>query len=208
MVELDKNQEKRAFENIQFGKSWDLEKSVIIDTRSRFDFEMSKTPRSFHMFWKDWVLQGYEGAELERRKVELQRRLARKGVDPLRRIVIFGHGLKGKGEEMLIAALLFRLGLQKIAVVSPEKFKKSLLSKKTEPLASLPYWEKPLGRSWLCSQKKKAKPVGPKDFTKDLRLKKLSGPADSLKSPKGFWAYGAALQLRKGGLKACVEGGL
>ena len=206
ITELDKNQEQRAFESIRLGEAWDLKKSVIIDTRSRFDFEMSKVPRSFHWYWKDWSLQGYRGSELEKRKVQLQRRLARLGVDPFSSIIIFGQGKKGSGEEFLAASILFRLGVSKISVISPQQFKKSLVSKEVKTLSSLPYWEKPLRKSWSCLVKnKKASLVDASSFTKDLRLqKKWTGKVIALKSKKGFWAYGAALQVRKQGKKACV----
>lgn len=204
VVVLDKDQATRAFENVQFGKSWDLEKSIIIDTRSRFNYEMSKTPRSFHIFWKDWSLKGYRGVQLEKRKVELQRRLARKGVDPFSRVVIFGSGLRGRGEEMYVAATLFQLGIHKIAIVRPEKFNKSLLAKDTASLASLPYWEEPLGQPWNCLKNGKVKLVSAKDFSKDFKLKNSKSHSGALKSKKSFWAYGAAFQLRKQGKEACV----
>ena len=97
VTENDESMETRVFSKItQAQGPVELKRSVIIDVRSRFEHEMSRPPRSFFAYWKDWDLSGYSGVRLESKKKELQRLLSLKGVDPLTQVVIMGKGLKGE----------------------------------------------------------------------------------------------------------------
>ena len=93
--QTDQSLEARLFSKAQLsGKPLTLHRAVIIDVRSRFQHEVSRPPRSFHAYWKDWDLRGYQGERLERKKKELQRLLALHGIDPLTQVVIMGEGFK------------------------------------------------------------------------------------------------------------------
>lgn len=221
IVEQDLSLEHRAFGKIGYGARVDLKLSVIIDTRSRFEHEMSKLPRSFHLYWKDVDLKGYSGIHLDEKKKSLQKFLALKGVDPHTRVVILGNGLSGQGEEFFVAASLLSLGIKKINFMDVKGLKKALTAKDIPPLENLPYWEEPLTYNFDCSNQKTfdfnisknvkkltAAAGAPKDvFNKNMSVKSINLPKRlniKLKSPKAYWAYGLAIHLRELGRKPCV----
>ena len=221
IVENDGALEDRSFGKIDYGKKFDLKKSVIIDTRSRFEHELSKLPRSFHLYWKDLDLKSYSGPHKAEQKRRLQKFLALKGVDPYTRVVILGKGLKGNGEEFFVAASLISLGIKKINFMDTKKLKDSLISKDIPPLENLPYWEKPLAYDFECKKgkkadfyisKKKLNKKGYQDkpssvFSSSMKVKRSGFPKSlniNIASPKTQWAYGLAIHLREQGRNVCV----
>lgn len=210
VVENDLQLEDRAFSKVDYGKKFELKKSVIIDTRTRFEHEMSKPPRSFNVYWKDWDLRGYRGVELEEKKRQLQRLLSLKAIDQYTSVVVLGKGLSGKGEEFFVAATLMSLGVTKINFINIKKLKDSLVSKDIPDLENLPYWEEPLKYNFECPENAKADVTikNPKDYFKDdLSIKQKSFPKGlklQLASKDPLWAYGAAIYLTEQGRKVCV----
>ncbi|MDX9732375.1 MAG: rhodanese-like domain-containing protein [Bdellovibrionales bacterium] len=88
---------------------------VVVDTRPKFDFSMARIPRSVSINWAD-----YSEAEPNKRGwpqrdiFAAARRLARLGIAPDSKVVIFGQGLEGQGEEGKVAWLLAYLGVENV----------------------------------------------------------------------------------------------
>lgn len=219
MIENDQSIEGRVFAKIEYGKPAEMKRAVIVDVRSRFDHEMSRPPRSFHAFWKDWDLAGYSGENLEEKRKELQRLLSLHGIDPLVQVVILGEGLKGRGEEFLVASTLISLGVQRISFMSASEVRDALVARGLPKIENLPYWEKPLSYNFTCEDSttepdqwaKKADVVVEGEpsqyFRKSLQLKRsrfAKGMDLKIYDSKGFWAYGVALHLREQGRRPCV----
>ncbi len=221
VTEVDLDQEDRVFSKVQVNGKVELKKSVIIDVRSRFDHQMSKPPRSFYAYWKDWDLRGLSGKRLGDKADELQRLLALKGVEPYSHVVVFGRGLKGNGEEFLLASTLIALGIDRISFMTDDQFKDALTAKNVPELENAPYWDEPVRYQWTCPtesepdlfvEKNKGPQSGPSVdvthvFDKKLNINKKNTKwlrAEKLKSSSGFWAYGLALHRRKMGKPACV----
>lgn len=225
--ESDASIEGRAFSRITFDdKGIDFKRVVIVDVRSRFDFEMSKLPRSFNAYWKDWDLRGFTGPRLEQKVKELQRLLSLKGVDPLTQVVILGKGLKGQGEEFLIATTLLSLGIERISFINEKKAKDAIQSKKMPKLENIPYWSKPAGYAFNCNRNKMSTTDRRKQsdviiesskkdgslqvsqvFNENLELKPRSYPKNiqmQFYSPETLWAYGLALHFKNQGRQPCV----
>ncbi len=230
VVENDGNLERRSFSKIDFKSPIDFKRAVIVDVRSRFDYEMSKLPRSFHVFWKDWDLSGYTEAALQGKGRALQRQLSLHGVDPLTQVVILGNGLLGQGEEFFMATVLHRLGIKRISIISQEKVKKALTSKENLPLTNLPSWnQKVLPATYECSEtiygdlkflqadyiilskndKKKENVFSPAEiFDKNLNVLSRSWIKKKnliISSPQSFWAYGLASALYEQGREVCLH---
>jgi len=216
IYESDVSQANRAFKGVNFGKVSEkvLKKAVIVDTRSRFAFDMARTPRSFHFVPEDWQLFSYKGAELEKKKISLQRRLALKGVDPLVPLVILGGTSPGRGEAYYAAAVFHALGIPEITVITNKNFKTSMLSgSKVESLPNVPYWERPLKHNFSCAGQDLAKPLSvpvPINGESGLNTKTIEGRLSSTKttplaSGANFFAYGAALTLLQKNKKVCVQ---
>ena len=227
MYETDEGMEQRVFSKIEYGKKVELKYAVIVDVRSRFEHEMSRAPRSFYAFWKDWDLSGYTGARLENKKNELQRLLALKGVDPLTQVVVLGNGLAGKGEEFLVASTLLSLGIERISFMNSKQVKDALVARNLPKLENTPYWKVPLKYNFHCPLpigKSKSNAVKRADvlitkagkksalkpfevFSHNLKVKKRSYPKimrPRLSSPNSLWAYGLALYFKDQGRQPCV----
>ena len=222
IFEADLNVENRTFSKIEYGKSVELKRSVIIDVRSQFDYQMSRVPRSFFAYWKDWDLSGYRGQALEDKKNELQRLLSLKGIDPLIQVVILGKGLSGQGEEFLMASTLMSLGVERISFMSGEQAKKALTTKGLPEIENVEKWSRPLKFNLNCTDSRNQKAnfiIGDKKgsqssgiyfkdlFKKDLKLKRYRFPKTmrpKLSSPNSHWAYGVALYLKEQGRFPCV----
>ena len=228
--ESDEGMEQRVFSKISHGKEVDLKKAIIVDVRSRFDYEMSKAPRSFFAFWKDWDLSGYSGVRLDKKAQELQRILALNGVEPLTQVVILGRGLAGEGNEFLVASTLLSLGVERISFMDTKQVRAALVARALPKVENAPAWKLPLKYNFQCGIRsdgkqatlakksdilisKKTKISGkaslnPKNvFTKGLKIKKQSFPKAMnlrLYSPGSHWAYGLALYFVDQGRKPCV----
>ena len=206
IVEKDLGLEDRLFSKIHQSGKLELRHAIIVDVRPRFQFEMSRLPRSFHAYWKDWSLRGLESRDLENKKNQLQRLLALKGVDPLTRVVILGLGVGGRGEEFFLAATLFRIGIRRISFMDQKQAKAALAAKNLPPIENVSYWSEKLGPLFECrnvengkngkgesqvdivvlsdSERKKVftKQEAPK---KNLKNKKISNGGKALKKERG-----------------------
>ena len=228
--ESDESMEQRVFSKITHGKEVELNKAIIADVRSRFDYEMSKAPRSFFAFWKDWDLSGYSGVRLDKKAQELQKILALNGVEPLTQVVILGKGLAGNGEEFLVASTLLSLGIERISFMDAKQVRSALVARALPKVENAPAWIRPLKYNFQCdirtdgkqsslvkktdilisknlkvSSKMSLEPK--KVFTKGLKVRKQSFPKAMnlrLYSPKSHWAYGLALYFVDQGRNPCV----
>ncbi len=233
VVEIDRSIEKRVFSKIEYGKEVTLKRAVIVDVRSRFDHEMSRVPRSFFAYWKDWDLRPYRGDKLDKKRQELQKLLALHGVEPLTQVVILGNGLSGQGEEFLLASTLLSLGVERISFMSAKQAKQAMVARHLPKIANAPLWEKPLQYDFSCDGTAKsalselsaqermakadivlmAKAKGPKAlaidtiFASDLKIKKRPWPKTikpRVYSPGNLFAFGVALFLKDQGRQPCV----
>ncbi|MEM7645592.1 MAG: rhodanese-like domain-containing protein [Pseudomonadota bacterium] len=217
IVENDISVEGRLFSKSPKASQTPIKRLVIVDVRSQFDFEMSRLPRSFFAFWKDWDLRGLSGGPLENKRKELQRLLALKGIDPVTRVAILGKGLKGQGEEFLLATTLKNLGIEKIQFMTPEMVKKAFAAKNLPKLENAPGWSRPENQVFYCSGKNKRADIviggnnpgfaASDIFDSKLKMKKTQYPKRrglQVTSQSGHWANGLVLYLREIGREACV----
>lgn len=218
ILESDSSLETRVFSKLSQYNEIELKRAVIVDVRSRFEFGMSRLPRSFFADYQDWELKGYHGSDLVEKQTSLERLLALNGIDPLSHVVILGKGLQGKGEEFLMAATLTRMGIEKISFMNAEQAKKAIVSKNTPPLQNVPYWHRDLLPLFECSSSTPQADVviasgttgalRPNQvFTERLKVIPQAFPKNiniNVASPKSFWAYGLGLYFKEQGRKPCV----
>lgn len=223
--EQDLEQEQRVFSKVDGGSKLDLQRAVIIDVRSRFDFEMSRLPRSFFAEASDWDLRSYSGNSLKRKVKQLQRLLSLNGVDPLVQVVLLGRGLEGQGEEFLLAQTLLALGIERVRMMTVKQVKKAMVAKDLPPLENTPRWEQPLKDSIFCDASGGSEPStksadividapssakrsqASEYFTSDLELKKRLWPKKfrlKIVSPQSYWAHGLSLYLKRQGRQVCI----
>lgn len=227
--ETDANLETRVFSKLEQGKAFDLTKAVIIDVRSRFDYNMSRLPRSFFADYRDWDLKNYHRNELVEKQKDLERLLALNGIDPLISVVILGKGLQGNGEEFLMAATLNRMGIERVSFMNAEQAKNAITSRNVPPLANVPYWHRELKTLFTCPEgewteaqnlQKADVVIADKSikggtsnltakqvFTPQLQVIPQAFPKNkniNIYSPNSFWAYGLGLYLKEQGRTPCV----
>ena len=216
----DLDEEDRVFSKIEYGKEVKFRHAVIVDVRSRFEHEMSRPPRSFFAYHKDWDLKNYSGEDLKNKVKELQRLLALKGIDPLTQVVILGKGLSGNGEEFLVASTLLALGVKRINFLNEKQVKKALVAKGLPKIENVEYWSKPLAFQVNCLDKQKTgspevtiakknkgslKPF--EVYSDDLSIKRKTYPKSlrmRVSSPDTYWAHGLALYFMDQGRMSCV----
>ncbi len=151
VIERDFGRQGRLFSKVQ--GNLNFRQAVIVDVRPRFQFEMSRLPRSFHAWWKDWSLIGFQGDSLIRRKNHLQRLLALNGVDRLTSVFILGEGLKGQGEEFFLAATLLSLGVQRLSFITEVQVRSAVTSENLPSIENLPYWNEDIQFLFDCQNK-------------------------------------------------------
>ncbi len=89
-----------------------LEKSVVFDTRSPFDFNISKVPRSINLPLSDF--------QASKDLLDAARRLSFYGVNPETSVVIIGDGL---GDEQALAWEFMKLGVVQIETLKASVFR-------------------------------------------------------------------------------------
>jgi thiosulfate/3-mercaptopyruvate sulfurtransferase len=91
------------------------ESTVILDARPAFEYSMARIPRSLNINWVDFserdpMSRGWP----QKDSFAAARRLARMGIAPDSKVVVFGLGPDGQGEEGRVAWLLAYLGVENV----------------------------------------------------------------------------------------------
>lgn len=91
------------------------ESTVILDARPAFEYSMARIPRSLNINWIDFserdpMSRGWP----QKDSFAAARRLARMGISPESKVVVFGLGPDGQGEEGRVAWLLAYLGVENV----------------------------------------------------------------------------------------------
>jgi thiosulfate/3-mercaptopyruvate sulfurtransferase len=91
------------------------EATVILDARPAFEYSMARIPRSLNINWVDFSERDAMARGWPQKDVfAAARRLARMGVSPKSKVVVFGLGPDGQGEEGRVAWLLAYLGVENV----------------------------------------------------------------------------------------------
>lgn len=91
------------------------EQTVILDARPAFDYSMARIPRSQNINWVDFSEREPRSRGWPQKdSFASARRLARMGISPDSKVVVFGLGPNGQGEEGRIAWLLVYLGVENV----------------------------------------------------------------------------------------------
>lgn len=100
------------------------DKTVILDVRPAFEFNLSHIPGAINVAWEDFSRRtpDYRGL-IERDLHPLSRRLALIGIDPQTSVLVVGKGKSGKGEEGRVAWTLESLGVGSVQLALNEAFR-------------------------------------------------------------------------------------
>lgn len=91
------------------------EQTVILDARPAFDYSMARIPRSQNINWVDFSEREPRSRGWPQKDAFASaRRLARMGISPASKVVVFGFGPNGQGEEGRVAWLLAYLGVENV----------------------------------------------------------------------------------------------
>lgn len=125
--------------------------TVVLDTRSYFDFQVSRIPNSSSINAKEFSLRGHYGGDLQDKSVAIARRLALIGVNPFSHVVVIGYGDKGHGDEGVVAFTLMALGVERVQMGTVLDFRSLLRNKTDVPKPNQRNWEPRIVNSLICS---------------------------------------------------------
>lgn len=115
------------------------ESTVVLDTRSSFDYGLNRVENSLHMPWQT-LAESEKSGELLRDQRKAALRLSLNGLQPSTPIVVVGYGLKGVGEEGRLAWNLLELGFHDVQVASVDVFRKNWTQNASPPAKNVPLW--------------------------------------------------------------------
>lgn len=114
--------------------------TVIIDARPAFEFGLNHVNGSLNLNPSELKSPGAEiEGHLDFDLFRSARILSRKGLDPETPVVIIGSGLKGQGEEGLMAWYLNQLGFRKVQTMSMDLLRAQIQPEMERP--SKPLWK-------------------------------------------------------------------
>lgn len=125
------NQNIKSKEPLRFslGLKQVSQSTLIVDTRSTFDFEMSHPTGAVQVRLEQ--LWPRERALVDTQDFEaIATRLAAKGIVPSREILVVGNGPWREGEEYALAYLLIALGFDKVGVLPLSELKWPMINRK------------------------------------------------------------------------------
>ncbi|MDZ4662268.1 MAG: rhodanese-like domain-containing protein [Pseudomonadota bacterium] len=149
------------------------EKTVLLDSRSVFLFNLSHMPGAINLSWDEFTDSGAKTkGRLVKDLYHSARRLARLGVGPESSIVVIGEGRDGKGEEGRLAWTLRYLGVTDVHFASKDYFDQTkwIHVKAAEiALPSIPSWKPKLNKAIIVEKE-------------EIQRLRLAGPNTSAKS--------------------------
>lgn len=134
--------EKRDFGVIidKSGRPIELtDQTVILDTRSSFDYGLNRVLNSIHFPW-DNLAETTESGEVMRDPRRAAVRLALTGIEPHTPVVIVGYGARGDGGDGRLAWTLLYLGIQDVQIATVETFRKNYTPNASAPAKNVPVW--------------------------------------------------------------------
>jgi thiosulfate/3-mercaptopyruvate sulfurtransferase len=88
--------------------------TIVIDARKRFDYQMAHYPGSIHLRWESFVNpRARHPGRLIEETDKLIQRLALRGIDPSKPVIVVGEGRNGDASAGRLAWTLFYLGIFK-----------------------------------------------------------------------------------------------
>lgn len=168
------------------------DKTVVLDARNAFEYNLAHIPQSLNIQWTDFSQSGLKNQGLLTNDLFKEaRRLATKGIDLDSEVVVIGNGIKGKGEEGRLAWTLSYLGLRKVEFAGIDHFKNSkLTTHETPPLKSRIMWKPQIQENLIVTREEIRdfikNPLKQKKFIIDVRS---SQEYFAKTSPKGDYSY-------------------
>ena len=89
------------------------EDTVLLDSRSAFEFGSSHADGSINVQWDAFSQRNHKGL-LNTNLDRISRRLSLMGIRPETPVVVLGKGREGSGEEARLAWMLMYLGVEKV----------------------------------------------------------------------------------------------
>ena len=137
------------------------ENTVVLDTRSSFEFSLAHIPRSHSVNWTDYSepepkSRGWLQADL----FAAARRLARLGVKPDSSVVVVGTGQRGGGEEGRVAWMLAYMGVRDVQFADIEALRPKYTNLVSEVKSDVPIWKPQLRPALIAERGEVARALG------------------------------------------------
>jgi thiosulfate/3-mercaptopyruvate sulfurtransferase len=117
--------------------------TIVIDSRSPFDYSLAHIPRSISMQWSNFTQPVPEQRGLLLPDLfSISRRLAAMGISPSSHVVVIGSGQQGNGEEGRIAWMLAYLGVVNVQFTAMDALKARMVNTvESNPFPGVPVWK-------------------------------------------------------------------
>ena len=117
-------------------------KTIVIDSRTPFEYSLSRVPGSISMQWNDFAQKEppFLGL-LEKDMFFHARRISRMGIGPDSKVLVIGKGPNGGAEEGRIAWTLQYLGVKDVTFTKSEHFVLSARSETPPPRPPASLWK-------------------------------------------------------------------
>ncbi|NJL24490.1 MAG: hypothetical protein HC902_04525 [Calothrix sp. SM1_5_4] len=127
------------------------DETVVLDTRSAFDFGLNRVRGALHFPWEDLAETSRTG-ELPRDPRKAAQRLALLGLKPSTPVVVVGRGRAGQGEEGRLAWALLYYGFGDVQVAGMDALRAFWTQSPSPPPKNAEPWEAKLKRDLLVTR--------------------------------------------------------
>ncbi|MFS4461201.1 sulfurtransferase [Bdellovibrio sp. HCB2-146] len=134
-------------ETVQGGDQNTLDKfkkdnPAVLDVRSPFEFNLMHMPTAINVRWEDFSqTDAHVRGLLQNDLFAIARRLSLIGIDPDRKVLVVGKGLRGQGEEGRVAWTLKVLGVKNVMTLNHDHFREANPRESNPPVENKPYWK-------------------------------------------------------------------
>ena len=152
------------------------DKTIYIDTRSAFLFNLSHMPGAINLSWQEFAeSSGKFRGRLVKDLYHSTRRLARLGIGSDSSVVVIGDGKQGQGDEGRLAWTLRYLGISDVHFAGKDYFDQTKwihAKAASVPLASVPPWKPNLKKNLIVEfeELQKLKKASPSQGAKTLLI--------------------------------------
>ena len=115
---------------------------AVLDVRSPFEFNLMHMPTAINVRWEDFSqTDAHVRGLLQNDLFAIARRLSLIGIDPDRKVLVVGKGLRGQGEEGRVAWTLKVLGVKNVMTLNHDHFREANPREANPPVENKPYWK-------------------------------------------------------------------
>ncbi|MGE3975343.1 MAG: sulfurtransferase [Bdellovibrionales bacterium] len=162
-------QPTKVQENLTMGPNVDpsstiTEDTIILDTRSLFNYTSSHLPKAYPIRWQDFSFNQKMQVGLLKKDLEsIARYFALLGIAPDSHVVVVGEGLTGDGSEGRIAWMLQYLGVSNVNFATEHSVTLKRKSGPPDSKTNVPFWKPAVQSDLIATRDEIISAIGKKE---------------------------------------------